>query len=65
MRNAVITLATLLLVLTTFSITFFVTGRNVSANVSNVEPIIEETPAVENIIIPDTKKTASGMNRRP
>ena len=65
MRNISIGLATLLVILTTFSITFFVTGRNVSANVSNVEPIIEETPAPENIIIPDTKKTASGINRRP
>lgn len=65
MRNISIGLATLLVILTTFSITFFVTGRNVSANVSNVEPVIEETPAVENIIIPDPKKTASGINRRP
>lgn len=59
MRNAVITLATLLVILTTFSITFFITERNVSANVSNVEPVIEETSAEENIIIPDTKKAAT------
>lgn len=63
MRNAVITLATLLVILTTFSITFFITERNVSANVSNVEPVIEETPAEENIIIPDTKKAATEKNR--
>ena len=63
MRNVVITLATLLVILTTFSITFFITGRNVSANVSNVEPVIEETPADGNIIIPDTKKAATEKNR--
>ena len=65
MRNVVITLATLLVILTTFSITFFITERNVSANVSNVEPVIEETSAEENIIIPDTKKAVTGNNRRP
>ncbi len=63
MRNVVITLATLLVILTTFSITFFITERNVSANVSNVEPVIEETSAEENIIIPDTKKAVTGNNR--
>ncbi len=63
MRNVVITLATLLVILTTFSITFFITERNVSANVSNVEPVIEETSAEENIIIPDTKKAATEKNR--
>lgn len=63
MRNVVITLATLLVILTTFSITFFITERNVSANVSNVEPVIEETSADGNIIIPDTKKAATEKNR--